>query len=113
MKALPIDPKGYETITDAAGLARWLREIDTQGYVAIDVETTGLDNQTADLVGVSLALAPGKAAYLPLGHSAGNGMFGDKVDRQLGLRTALDMLKPMLEARSILKIGHNVNYDLG
>jgi len=80
MKALPIEPSGYETITDAAGLTRWLEAIEAQGYVAIDVESTGLDNQTADLVGISLALAPGKAAYLPLGHSAGNGMFGDKVD---------------------------------
>ncbi|MGN6682536.1 MAG: 5'-3' exonuclease H3TH domain-containing protein, partial [Devosia sp.] len=113
IKALPVDPAGYETITDAAGLTRWLREIDAQGYVAIDVETTGLDNQTADLVGVSLALAPGKAAYLPLGHSSGNGMFGDRAEGQMELRQALDMLKPMLEARSILKSGHNVKYDLG
>ena len=99
---------------DARGAASaGSREIYAQGYVAVDTETTGLDNQTADLVGVSLALAPGKAAYLPLGHTTGNGMFGDKVDGQIDLREALALLKPMLEDRSILKIGHNIKYDLG
>jgi DNA polymerase-1 len=113
IRAIPIDGAGYETITHMAGLNRWLADINAQGYVAVDTETTGLDNQTADLVGVSLALAPGKAAYIPLGHTTGNGMFGDKVEGQLDAREALAALKPMLEARSILKIGHNIKYDLG
>ena len=113
IRALPIEASGYETIGDVATLQRWLREIEAQGYVAVDCESTGLDNQVADLVGVSLALAPGKAAYLPLGHTTGNGMFGDKVDGQIDTREALALLKPMLESRSILKIGHNIKYDLG
>ena len=113
VKTLPIDAAGYETITDAETLGRWLADIEAQGYVAIDLESTGLDNQTADLVGIALALAPGKAAYLPLGHTSGSGMFGERLDGQLDLRQALDLLRPMLEARSILKIGHNVKYDLG
>ncbi|MEO6011992.1 MAG: DNA polymerase I [Devosia sp.] len=113
MRALPVDPAGYETIADIATLERWIAEIRAQGYVAVDTETTGIDNQTADLVGVSLALAPGKSAYLPLGHITGNGMFGDKVDGQLDEREALKLLKPVLEDRSILKIGHNIKYDLG
>src|SRR3569833_163489 len=113
IKALPIDATGYETITDADTLGRWLRDIEAQGYVAIDLESTGLDNQTADLVGSSLALAPGKAAYLPLAHTSGSGMFGERLDGQLDLRQALELLKPLLESRSILKIGHNIKYDLG
>ncbi|HVX73503.1 MAG TPA: DNA polymerase I [Devosia sp.] len=113
VKALPIDAAGYETITDLDTLGRWLRDIEAQGYVAIDLESTGLDNQTADLVGISLALAPGKAAYLPLAHTSGSGMFGERLDGQLDLRQALELLKPLLEARSILKIGHNIKYDLG
>ena len=83
LKALPVDASGYETIRDAATLERWIGDAYAQGYVAVDTETTGLDNQTADLVGVALALAPGKAAYLPLGHVTGNGMFGDRVEGQI------------------------------
>ena len=94
-------------------LQRWIDAIYAQGYVAVDTESTGIDNQTADLVGVSLATAPGVAAYVPLGHTTGNGMFGDKVDGQLDARAALALLKPMLEDRSILKIGHNIKYDIG
>jgi DNA polymerase I len=113
IRALPIDGAGYVTITDRATLERWISLIHAYGQVAVDTETTGLDNQTADLVGVSLALAPGQAAYLPLGHTSGNGMFGDHIDGQLDLREALALLKPVLEDRSILKIGHNIKYDLG
>ncbi len=113
MRAIPIDRQAYTIIRDAATLEEWIREINAQGFVAVDVESTGLDNQTADLVGVSLALAPGKAAYLPLNHTSGNGMFGSKVDGQMDERDALALLKPMLEDRSILKIAHNVKYDLG
>ncbi len=113
VKAIPINRDAYETISDVATLEAWIREIEAQGYVTIDAESTGLDNQTADLVGISLALAPGRAAYLPLGHTSGNGMFGEKVDGQIDLREALALLKPLLEDRSILKIGHNIKYDLG
>jgi DNA polymerase-1 len=113
IKALPIDAAGYEILSDAAALTRWIEAIWAQGYVAIDTETTGLDNQTADLVGISLALAPGRAAYLPLGHVTGEGMFGDRSEGQMDAREALALLKPVLEARSILKIGHNIKYDLG
>ncbi|MEQ1770704.1 MAG: DNA polymerase I [Devosia sp.] len=113
LKAMPVSAADYETISDEAGLKRWLDAIWAQGFVAFDTESTGLDNQTADLVGISLALAPGKAAYIPLGHTTGNGMFGDRAEGQLPLAETLAALKPMLEARSIKKIGHNIKYDLG
>lgn len=113
IKALPISADAYETLTDIADLQRWIDMINAQGYVAVDTETTGLDNQTADLVGVSLALAPGKAAYVPLGHTSGNGMFGERLDGQIDPREALALLKPVLEDKAVLKIGHNIKYDLG
>jgi DNA polymerase-1 len=113
MKGIPIDREAYTIISDLATLQSWIREIRAQGYFAIDAESTGLDNQTADLVGLSFALAPGRAAYLPLNHTSGNGMFGSKVEGQLDEREALALLKPLLEDRSILKIAHNVKYDLG
>jgi DNA polymerase-1 len=113
MRKIPVDREAYTVISDLATLESWIREIRAQGYFAIDAESTGLDNQTADLVGLSFALAPGKAAYLPLNHTSGNGMFGSKVNGQLDEREALALLKPLLEDRSILKIAHNVKYDLG
>jgi DNA polymerase-1 len=113
MRAIPIDREGYETISDAATLQRWIEAAQAQGYIAVDAESTGLDNQTADLVGLAFALAPGKAAYLPLNHVTGNGMFGSRVEGQMDEREALAMLKPLLEDRSILKVAHNVKYDLG
>ncbi len=113
MRAIPIDRDAFGTITDIATLENWIREARAQGYFAVDAESTGLDNQTADLVGLSLALAPGRAAYLPLNHTNGNGMFGSRVDGQVDEREALALLKPLLEDRSILKIAHNVKYDLG
>ena len=113
IKALPVDTAAYKTIGDEAALNDWIREIYAVGRVAIDLETTGLDNQQADLVGIALSTNPGTGGYLPLGHKAGDGMFGSPVEGQLDMRRALELLKPLLEDRSILKIGHNIKYDLG
>ncbi len=116
IKALPIDANAYETIRDRAGLDRWIADIYATGYAAVDTETSGVDNQTADLIGISLATAPGKAAYLPLAHTTGAGDLleaGGMAEGQLPIREALAALKPMLEDKSILKIGHHFKYDLG
>jgi DNA polymerase-1 len=113
MKALPVDTAAYGVIADEAALTEWIRQIYAVGRVAIDTETTGLDNQQADLVGLALSTAPGNGGYLPLGHTSGNGMFGAPVEGQMDSRRALELLKPVLEDRSILKIGHNVKYDMG
>ena len=112
--ALPFDHAGYACIRDMDRLRDWVARIMDQGYVAIDTETTSLDEMRAELVGVSLALAPGQAAYIPLAHRAGGeGLFDDKAltDGQIPLDDALAALKPMLEDASILKIGQNVKYD--
>ena len=116
VRAIPFKPEDYEIIRDAAALQRWIDAIEMTGYVATDTETTGLDNQTADLVGISFSIAPGTGAYLPLGHSDGEADIfggGGLVEGQMEIRTALDMLKPLFADPSILKIFHNGKYDLG
>ncbi|HEY9011195.1 MAG TPA: DNA polymerase I [Devosia sp.] len=115
MKALPVDHSKYEIIRDAAHLQRWIDDIYLAGRVATDTETTGLDNQTADLVGISFSTAPGNGAYLPLGHTVGEGDIfgGGRAEGQMDMREALEMVKPVFADRSILKIFHNVKYDLG
>ena len=110
----PIDRSLYETITDRAGLDRWIALIRDVGQVAIDTETTGLDEMRADLAGICLAVAPGRACYIPLGHVAGgDDLFGRSalVAGQLPLAEVLAALKPILEDAAILKIGQNLKYD--
>ncbi|GGF37739.1 DNA polymerase I [Youhaiella tibetensis] len=114
VKAIPLDHAKYEIIRDAEHLRKWIEAAYAVGHVAIDVETTGLDNQTADLVGVCLSTAPGNGAYLPLDHRTGADLLGGgRAEGQMPMADALALLKPMLEDRSILKIGHNFKYDLG
>jgi DNA polymerase-1 len=80
--------------------------------VAVDTETNSLDSTQADLVGVSLGLAPGRACYIPLQHRGGSDLFGGGLlPDQIPLNDALDALKPMLEDPATLKIGQNIKYD--
>ena len=82
----PCDHDGYETVVDEAALDRWIAIARHQGWVAIDTETTGIDATRADLVGVSLALHPNLACYIPLGHG-GSDMFAEvpvQLDRDGG-----------------------------
>ncbi|MFO1140085.1 MAG: DNA polymerase I [Paracoccus sp. (in: a-proteobacteria)] len=113
--ALPaIDRSRYVTIRDEAVLAEWLAEIVGKGIVAIDTETTSLDEMQAGLVGVSICTGPGRAAYLPLGHVDGAAdLFGSGAlsAGQLSLDRALVLLKPVLEDPAVLKIGQNIKYD--
>ncbi len=113
--AIPFDPDAYEMVTDAAALQGWIDQIYERGYVAVDTETTGLNDMTVDLVGVSLCVTAGKACYIPLTHKDGEAddLFGSDAlaKGQMGLDEALNMLRPMLEDTSILKIGQNMKYD--
>ncbi|WP_299880879.1 DNA polymerase I [uncultured Sulfitobacter sp.] len=115
VEAIPFDAQKYEQVGDAAALQNWIDLIYEHGHVAVDTETTGLDEMTADLVGISLAVNPGHACYIPLIHKANRGddLFGsdDLAEGQMPLETALEMLKPVLEDASILKIGQNMKYD--
>ncbi len=108
----PIDRKAYETVTTLERLGQWVGEARAMGRLAFDTETTGLDAMRADLVGLSIALAPGKACYVPLGHSKGDGLdFGGGGLEQAPLRATLDLIKPLLEDTSVLKIGQNIKFD--
>ena len=107
-----IDRSSYETIGDAETLARWIAQATDQGYVAIDLATTSPDPMIAALIGVSLALGPNRAAYIPLSHrAAADDLLAGLVPGQIGEHEALALLKPMLEDRSVLKIGHDVKPD--
>ncbi|MEX1180428.1 MAG: DNA polymerase I, partial [Cucumibacter sp.] len=115
LKSMQVDRDAYETVATEAALATWIETIRYQGFVALDTETTGLDNQQADLVGICLATAPGKACYIPLGHRTGVGdlLGGALTPGQLDLRTTVAALKPVLEDPGILKIGQNLKFDMG
>jgi DNA polymerase-1 len=104
-----IDRSRYESVTDEAGLERWVAAIRNRGLVAIDTETDGRDCVTAKLVGISLATDPNTACYIPLEHG-GDDMFAER-PAQLDAALVLERLKQLLEDESILKIGHNLKYD--
>ncbi|HUS96969.1 MAG TPA: DNA polymerase I [Hyphomicrobiaceae bacterium] len=113
--ATPVDRASYETVTSIDALEKWITAARDAGRFAFDTETTSLDAMQADLAGFSIATAPGKACYVPVGHVAsGGGLdFGDSGDsEQIPLRDALDMLKPLLADPSVLKIGQNLKYDI-
>ncbi|WP_093666605.1 DNA polymerase I [Sphingomonas gellani] len=109
----PCDHDGYETLLDAADLDRWIADARAQGFVAIDTETTGKDPMACELVGVSMALAPNRACYVPLGHTGiGGGDLLSEAPAQIDRAAALAALKPLLEDDAVLKIGHNLKYDM-
>jgi len=117
----------YELVTEAEALKRWIAEAEKEGTVAVDTETTSVDSMAAELVGISLSVHPGHACYIPVAHKKPGGQQSldlleaaemgeaandntdiDQMDRQ----EALDLLKPLLEDRGVLKIGQNIKYDM-
>lgn len=120
----------YELIQDIESLRRWVQVAESAGRVAIDTETTGLDAMQAELVGISMSVAEGRACYIPLAHvskvvgkaaSQGN-LFGDNADEevislvhipsQLPLGEVMAELAPLLANPAIVKIGQNIKYDM-
>jgi DNA polymerase-1 len=114
-EAIPFDTARYETVRDRAALDRWVALILERGWVAVDTETTSLDEMRADLVGISLAVEAGSACYIPVAHRAAatGDLFGsnDLAEGQMALDAVLAALKPVLEDPAILKIGQNMKYD--
>ena len=111
---LAFDASRYQSVRDGAALADWIQRIRERGWVAVDTETTGLDEMRAELVGISLCVEAGEACYIPLIHKDGEGdLFGGSslVQGQLPLDEVLNALKPVLEDPAILKIGQNIKYD--
>ena len=106
----PVDHAAYETVQTLERLEAWVARAFAARVVAVDTETTSLDSVRADLVGVSLALGPNDACYIPLAHGSDD-MFAQK-PQQVPLAEALAALKPLLEDESVLKIFQNGKYDL-
>ncbi|MBS0545213.1 MAG: DNA polymerase I [Proteobacteria bacterium] len=95
----------YTTILDWPAFDAWLAKIQSAELTAFDTETTSLDPMAARLVGMSFAVEPGEAAYLPLAHR------GTDVAQQLALADVLDKLRPWLESDAHAKVGQNLKYD--
>jgi DNA polymerase-1 len=110
----PIDTASYQCVRDLAALDQWIARARTAGLVAFDAETDGPSSASSDLCGISLAIAPGEACYIPLGHAAGDGLdlAGPEGFEQIPQAAALARLKPLLEDPSVLKLGHNAKYDI-
>ena len=98
--------KDYQTVLTQDHLDRWIEKIKTAELVAVDTETTSLDYMQARLVGISIAVAPGEAAYIPFGHDYLGAP--DQLDKDL----VLSQLKPLLESPEIKKVGQNLKYDM-
>jgi DNA polymerase-1 len=115
----PINHDAYTAVTDEKTLGQWIARAYAQGVVCVDTETTSLDPQQAGLCGISLAVKPGEACYIPIGHRRGDGLnfdFSEKGDgneaiAQLPEAVVLAALKPLLEDDAILKVGQNLKYD--
>lgn len=103
----------YTLINDHAILKEWIAEAYEIGMVAIDTETTHLTPAMANLVGISMCSKAGKAAYIPVGHTAEADLLGDNAQDvpQLPLADVIAALKPLLEDEGVLKIGQNIKYD--
>ena len=104
------DLSSYVCVQSAAELSEWIARAFAARVVAVDTETSALDAMRADLVGVSLALGPNQACYIPLGHG-GTDMFAER-PLQIDRAIALGLLKPLLESDAVLKVGLNIKYDI-
>ena len=107
----------YELVQELEELQKWVGEAKSAGAVVIDTETTSLDAMTARLVGISLAITPARACYIPLLHvepGSGDSQAGvyETLGEQIPIKKALDVLRPLLEDPSVLKIGQNLKYDM-
>ena len=113
----------YELVQDEARLAAWIVDAREAGRVAFDTETNSLDPMRADLVGLSLGLAGGRACYVPLAHRSaatqgaldlggGPAPSGESDIKQIKLARAIELIKPLLEDATVLKIGQNIKFDM-
>ena len=106
LEAPPAGELQAETVTTRAALDAWLARVQAADRVAIDTETTSLDPHAARLVGISLAVTPWQACYIPVGHNYAG------VPEQLPLDEVLAVLKPWLESDAPQKVGQNIKYDM-
>jgi DNA polymerase I len=114
-QAVAIDVEKYECVRDLETLDRWIARGFEAGVIAFDTETDALGSATAGLCGVSLAIAPGEACYIPLTHEAQGGDLlteAAPVADQIPFDQALARLKPLLESPAVLKVAQNAKYDI-
>ena len=110
--------KKYELVQDEASLKRWCDMAKSAGRFALDTETTGLDPFHDKIVGFSLAVAPGVACYVPLAHQTAENkadLFAEPTGvkvKQLHKDIVFNYLKELFNSKSILKIGHNIKFDM-
>ena len=97
-----INKKNYYLIKNEKEIDKWIKEAEESGELAIDTETSSLDAHQAELVGISLSTKIGRACYIPIGH---------KSDECLKKEVVLKKLKPLLEDKSVKKIGQNIKFD--
>jgi DNA polymerase-1 len=111
---IAIDPDRYICIQDLETLDGWIARARDVGLIAFDTETDALSCANAGLCGVSLAIQPGEAAYVPLGHCAAEGLdlSGQGDWSQLPVDVVMARLKPLLEDPSVLKVAQNAKYDI-
>jgi len=102
----------YETVTTIEALRSWIAASREAGVIGFDTETDSLDALKANLVGLSIATAPGKACYVPLRHEGSGDLMGTGRPDQIDAEAALAELRPMLEDPTVLKVLHNAKYDL-
>ncbi len=98
-------PRDYETITSKAALKAWIKRLMAADLAAFDTETTSLNYMEAELVGLSFAIEPGEAAYVPVAHRYAG------APEQLAREAVLELLRPWLEDSSCHKLGHHLKYD--
>ncbi|WP_318368109.1 DNA polymerase I [Enterobacter sp.] len=105
--ATALSSEHYVTILDEKTLTEWIERLKKAPVIAFDTETDSLDNVSANLVGLSFAVEPGQAAYIPVAH--------DYLDapEQISRERALALLTPLLEDESVLKVGQNLKFDRG
>ena len=101
-KQKSINKKNYFLIKNEKEIDEWIREAEESGELAIDTETSSLDAHQADLIGISLSTKIGKACYIPIGHKSGDCL--KKIN-------VIKKLKPLLEDKSVKKIGQNIKFD--
>lgn len=107
--------KQYELISNISSLKEWVKEAREAGIVAFDTETTSLNAKLAELAGFSLCKKEGEACYVPLQHKEGQGdLLGNSqlAKNQIPLEEAIKIIKPLLEDEKVIKIGHNIKYDM-
>ncbi|MDC1248477.1 hypothetical protein N8Z52_04310 [Pelagibacteraceae bacterium] len=97
-----ISKKNYHLITNEEEIEEWINEAEEAGELVIDTETSSLDAHQADLVGIALSTKIGKACYIPIAH---------KFDGCLDKNIVIKKLKPLLEDKSVKKIGQNIKFD--